>query len=191
MFIVGGNGSGKSTLGKIITGLYNSQSGLIMVDEQPIDESNIDDYRQMFSAVFSDYHIFPKLYGVDLEKVKTSSKEVLNQLGLEKKVDISQGQLNPANLSHGEKKRLALANCYFEGKSIYFFDEWAADQDPIFKNYFYSVLMPALKDAGNTIIAITHDDRYFHVADRVLKLENGKLIPWKKTDKIIEDCRVN
>lgn len=178
VFIVGGNGSGKSTLGKIITGLYVSPKGKVTVDGKSVDSSNLDDYRQLFGAVFSDYHIFPQLYGVNMDKVAASSAETLRYLGLEKKVDISQGQLDPTKLSQGEKKRLALANCFFEDRSIYFFDEWAADQDATFKKIFYTVLLPSLKDAGSTIIAITHDDRYFHVADRVLKLENGKLAAW-------------
>lgn len=184
LFIIGGNGSGKTTLGKIIAGLYAPQCGMIHVDGTLVDESNRDHYRQLFSAVFSDYHIFSQLYGIDQEKLRSGG--ILDRLRIAKKVSVVDGQLSTTtSLSHGERKRLALATCCYEGRSIYFFDEWASDQDPIFKELFYAEIVPSLKQTGTTIIVITHDDRFFHLADRVLKLEEGQLMPWTAVD----DCR--
>jgi putative ATP-binding cassette transporter len=62
---------------------------------------------------------------------------------------------------------------YLEDRPIYVFDEWAADQDPQFKEIFYFELLARLKAAGKTAIVISHDDRYYHVADRVVKLNYG------------------
>ena len=58
----------------------------------------------------------------------------------------------------------------------YDFDEWAADQDPEFRRYFYDVLLPGLKAEGRTLIVVTHDDRYFHVADQVVFMEEGRVV---------------
>jgi putative ATP-binding cassette transporter len=64
---------------------------------------------------------------------------------------------------------------YLEDRPVYLFDEWAADQDPLFKEMFYREFLPELKSRGKTVIVITHDDRYFPVADRIIKLENGQV----------------
>ncbi len=64
-----------------------------------------------------------------------------------------------------------------EERPVYLFDEWAADQDPEFKAVFYLELLPMLKAEGKTVIAITHDDRYFYLADRIIKLESGLVVP--------------
>ncbi|CDG83359.1 hypothetical protein [Janthinobacterium agaricidamnosum] len=58
---------------------------------------------------------------------------------------------------------------------MYLFGEWAAGQDRLFKRVFYTRLLPDLKARGKTVILITHDDAYFHCADRVIKLEDGHL----------------
>jgi putative ATP-binding cassette transporter len=63
-----------------------------------------------------------------------------------------------------------------DDKELYLFDEWAADQDPIFKDFFYHEFLPLLKDKGKAVVVISHDDRYFSLADRLLVMENGRLI---------------
>jgi len=65
---------------------------------------------------------------------------------------------------------------YLEDRPIYVFDEWAADQDPAFRKFFYLQLLPELKRRGKTVVAITHDDRYFATADRIIKLDEGKVL---------------
>ena len=174
VFIVGGNGSGKSTLAKLITGLYIPESGEIMLDRQPINDENRDWYRGYFTAVFSDFYLFNRLLGFN--NIDRRAKEYLEKLQLEHKVKIVDGILSTTDLSQGQRKRLALLTAYLEDRPIYLFDEWASDQDPIFKKTFYKELLPELKSKGKTVFVISHDDRYFGVADRVIKLDYGQVI---------------
>jgi len=101
---------------------------------------------------------------------------LLQRLDLQDKVQLVDGRLSTLNLSQGQRRRLALAQSYVDDSDIFLFDEWAADQDPEFKRYFYFELLPELRARGKTVIAITHDDRYFHCADRIVKLEQGRLV---------------
>ncbi|MDJ0725201.1 MAG: cyclic peptide export ABC transporter [Prochloraceae cyanobacterium] len=174
VFIVGGNGSGKSTLAKLITGLYIPESGKIILDRQPINDENRDRYRDYFTAVFSDFYLFDRLLG--LNDIDARAKEYLEKLQLDRKVKIVDGVLSTTDLSQGQRKRLALLTAYLEDRSIYLFDEWASDQDPIFKKTFYKELLPELKSKGKTVFVISHDDRYFEVADRIIKLDYGQVV---------------
>lgn len=177
VFVVGGNGSGKSTLGKIITGLYPPEKGEIRLDGQPITDGNRDEYRQLFSTVFADFHLFETLLGMRSRDIDVQAEEYLTQLHLNHKVKIVNGRVSTTKLSSGQRKRLALLTAYLEDRPFYLFDEWAADQDPLFKDIFYRQLLPELKNRGKTCLVITHDDRYFDQADRVLKLDYGQVIP--------------
>ncbi|MBW4634011.1 MAG: cyclic peptide export ABC transporter [Iphinoe sp. HA4291-MV1] len=181
VFIVGGNGSGKSTLAKLITGLYIPEVGEILFDGELITEQNREWYRQHFSVVFSDFYLFEELLGLENINLDTQAQEYLKLLQLDHKVKVENGKLSTTNLSQGQRKRLALLTAYLEDRPIYLFDEWAADQDPVFKKIFYTQLLPKLRDKGKTVLAITHDDRYFHVADRIIKLDYGKVEFDKKT----------
>lgn len=175
IFIVGGNGSGKSTLAKLITGLYIPEAGEITLDGEPINEQNREWYRQHFSVVFSDFYLFDELLGLENSVLDAQVQEYLKLLQLDRKVTVNNGTLSTTALSQGQRKRLALLTAYLENRPIYLFDEWAADQDPVFKEIFYTQLLSKLIDQGKTVLAITHDDRYFHLADRVIKLEYGKV----------------
>ena len=62
-----------------------------------------------------------------------------------------------------------------EDRPIYVFDEWSADQDPVYREVFYREILPDLRDRGKCVVAITHDDRYFHIADRVIELDYGQV----------------
>ncbi len=178
LFIVGGNGSGKSTLLKVLTGLYYPQSGEILIDNIPTDMSNYEHYRNLFSVIFTDFHLFDRLYGVtDIDEAVLD--DLLCKMELIAKTAYSEGRFTNINLSTGQKKRLAMIISYLEDKPIYVFDEVAADQDPVFRKYFYEVFLKNLKNKGKTIIAVSHDDRYFNAADRVLKMEFGKFIHQK------------
>ncbi|MCX7594695.1 MAG: cyclic peptide export ABC transporter [Fischerella sp.] len=185
VFIIGGNGSGKSTLAKLITGLYIPETGEIQFDEELIDEQNREWYRQHFSVVFSDFYLFDELGGLEDSELDSKVQEYLKLLQLDQKVKVKNGKLSTTALSQGQRKRLALLTAYLENRPIYLFDEWAADQDPVFKDIFYTELLPKLRDKGKTVLVISHDDRYFHLADRTIKLEYGKLefdriIKWNK-----------
>lgn len=175
VFIVGGNGSGKSTLAKLITGLYIPEKGEILLDGEPINEQNREWYRQHFSVVFSDFYLFDELLGIENPDLDIQATKYLKQLQLDHKVKVENGKLSTTSLSQGQRKRLALLTALLEDRPIYLFDEWAADQDPLFKEIFYTQLLAELRAKGKTVIAISHDDRYFHLADRVIKLDYGKI----------------
>jgi putative ATP-binding cassette transporter len=176
VFIAGGNGSGKSTLLKLLTGLYETNaSGKIRLNDEDITEKTLPMYRQLFSIIFTDYHLFKKLYGI--EKVDPNRiNDLLKEVALEKKTQFKEQEFTNIDLSTGQKKRLAYVVSILEDRPIYVFDEWAADQDPEFREYFYTTIIADLKRSGKTIIAVTHDDRYFDYADRLIKMDNGMVI---------------
>lgn len=175
VFLVGGNGSGKSTLAKVITGLYPPESGVVKVNGEPIGDHNRDDYRQLFSAVFADFYLFENLLAANGQDLDQQARGYLHALHLEHKVKVTDGVLSTTQLSSGQRKRLALLSAYMEDRPFYLFDEWASDQDPLFKELFYTQLLPELKSRRKTVLVITHDDRYFHLADRVIKLDYGRI----------------
>jgi putative pyoverdin transport system ATP-binding/permease protein len=176
IFIVGGNGSGKSTLAKLITGLYVPSAGQIRLDGTAIDDHNRESYRQLFSTVFADFYLFDRMLGIRLENPDEKAQSYLEQLQLAHKVEVRDGKLSTTALSQGQRKRLALLTAYLEDRPVYLFDEWAADQDPFFREVFYQQLLPELKQRGKSILVISHDDRYFHLADRLMKLDYGKIV---------------
>ncbi|HEX5084304.1 MAG TPA: cyclic peptide export ABC transporter, partial [Blastocatellia bacterium] len=177
VFLIGGNGSGKTTLVKLITGLYAPEAGEIRLGGQLIDAANREWYRNHFSVVFSDFYLFENLFGLTGEGVDEMAAAHLTRLHLDHKVKVKEGVFSTLDLSQGQRKRLALLTALLEDRSLYVFDEWAADQDPVFKEIFYKEFLPALKARGRTALIITHDDRYYHLADRLIKLDSGKLVP--------------
>jgi putative ATP-binding cassette transporter len=175
VFIVGGNGSGKSTLVKLITGLYTPDRGKILFNNQPITDDNREWYRQQFSVVFYDFYLFHRLIGIN-RRDQSEIQDYLNLLEIEHKVTVRDGILSTTNLSQGQRKRLALLTAYLEDRPIYVFDEWASDQDPVFKQVFYQKLLPGLKSRGKTVIAVSHDARYFGECDRLIRLDYGRIV---------------
>ena len=172
LFIIGGNGSGKTTLAKLLTGLYEPDSGQFFINNQQVRSAQLSEY---FSAVFSPSHLFEKLYNIELKGKAAEVKKYLTLLGLVDKVEICSNQYSTIELSGGQRKRLALLQCYLENCPIFLFDEWSADQDPEYRRFFYRELLPEMKKKGKIIIAITHDDHYFDVADKILKMDMGKV----------------
>lgn len=172
LFIAGGNGSGKTTFFKLLTGLYYPAQGNIFIDGEAVNDHA--SYRSLFSPIYSDFHLFRHFYGM-----KNVQPELVNEylrlMQLEEKVQFADGKFSKINLSTGQRKRLALIISLLEERPILVLDEWAADQDPHFRKFFYEEFLPSLRKKGKTIIAITHDDRYFHVADKTFKMEYGKL----------------
>ncbi|MBB2496017.1 multidrug ABC transporter permease/ATP-binding protein [Aquipseudomonas ullengensis] len=176
VFLVGGNGSGKSTLARLLTGLHRPAAGEIRLDGHVLAAEQWPAYRQLFASVFTDFHLFARLLGPQGSEVAEPFVAAwLDRLRLAHKVRFGRGRLADTRFSQGQRKRLALLLAMLEGRDILVLDEWAADQDPLFRRLFYRELLPQLKAAGKTVIAITHDDHYFDQADRLLKMDGGRL----------------
>ncbi|WP_201545845.1 multidrug ABC transporter permease/ATP-binding protein [Psychrobacter sp. H7-1] len=177
VFLIGSNGSGKSTLAKVLTGIFAPTSGEMTLDGRLITEANRTQYRQLFSAIFSDQHIFKQLIGKDGNAVDMDLvQHWQHRLQLQNKVSIDGDKLSTDKLSQGQRKRLAMLTTVAEQKDILLLDEWAADQDPAFRRVFYQHLIPELKALGKTLFIISHDDSYFEHADRLLLMKQGKLV---------------
>jgi putative ATP-binding cassette transporter len=174
-FVGGGNGSGKTTLAKVLTGLYTPEAGRVLLNGRPVAAADREAYRQLFSAVFADCYLFDGLLGLGFPDLDARAGAYLARLGLEDRVRVKDGVLSTTEVSQGQRKRLALVTAYLEDRPVYVFDEWAADQDPRFREIFYTRLLPELKGRGKAVLVITHDERYFHVADRVVRLDDGRL----------------
>ena len=175
VFFIGGNGSGKTTLAKLVAGLYAPTAGELLLDGQPMREATQDQYRQHVSAVFTDCHLFEHLIDAASEERMALAHHYMARFHLDHKVKIRAGKFSTLDLSQGQRKRLALLAAYMEDRPVYLFDEWAADQDPAFKEVFYTRLLPELRSRGKIVIVITHDEHYFHTADRIVKLDNGQI----------------
>lgn len=181
-FIVGGNGSGKSTLSKLITLHYAPSKGAVSFDGVPVDRTNLTSYRQCIAAIYSDFYLFDRLLGFDAGEDIGIVQSYLEALDLDKKVSIVDGQFSTLLLSDGQKKRLALLVAFLGDKELYLFDEWAADQDPNFKRVFYKNILPELKRKGKAVVVISHDDRYFEAADKIVVMEDGRVARIEETE---------
>jgi cyclic peptide transporter len=189
IFIVGGNGSGKSTFGKLLTALYPATQGQLRLNGQVIDDEHRRWYQNQLSVVFSDFYLFDFI--VDGQGCSRYDQQVdiwLEKLKLQDKLKVDQhGQVSTLKLSHGQRKRLALLAAYLEEKPIILFDEWAADQDPSFRDFFYHQVLPMLKAQGKILFVISHDEHYFHLADRIYKMEDGQMQLWQGSPLKKED----
>jgi putative ATP-binding cassette transporter len=171
--LVGGNGSGKTTFLRVLTGLYQPSAGRLTLDDTAILPANRQEYRELFSAIHADFHLFRKLYGLIVEA--DAVRKQLDRMAIADKVDYGRDGFTTLDLSTGQRKRIAMAVTLLENRPIIVFDEWAADQDFEFRNYFYEGLLPELKAQGKTLILASHDDRYFHLADTIVKMELGQV----------------
>lgn len=174
-FVRGNNGSGKTTLIRILVGLAQPKDGNIFVNGSPITFPATSDYRNLFSVVFTDFHLFKKLYGLS-DVTSTEIDHLIELFQMEKKVSVANGVFSNLKFSTGQKKRLALIVALLEKRQVIILDEWAADQDPEFRHLFYAKIIPMFRAMGKTVIAITHDDQYYQSADHLLQLVNGQLV---------------
>jgi len=178
VFIVGDNGSGKTTLIKLLLGLYAPQQGEVVLDGEAVTPQTRDDYRQLFTTVFSDFYLFEDLVAGGeggRQTLPETALPYLQRLEIAHKVSVKDGAFSTTDLSTGQRKRLALVHAYLEGRPVLVFDEWAADQDPTFRHLFYTELLPELRAKGHLLVVISHDDRYFHIADRVITMKAGRI----------------
>jgi putative ATP-binding cassette transporter len=174
-FITGGNGSGKSTMLRLLTGLVPLAGGGLLADGEPVDAERRQGYRDHISAIFSDYHLSRRLYGI-AQPDPESVRHLLERLEMEDKVGVRDGAFTTVDLSGGQRKRLALVVALLEDKRVIVLDEWAAGQDPHFRRVFYEGLLPEWKAQGKIVICVTHDDRWFGLADRVLRMDEGRFV---------------
>ncbi len=176
VFVTGGNGSGKSTFMHVLLGLYKPTSGQILIDNEPVTETNISRYMEMMAIVLPDFYLYKSLLGkTDQTCDKEKVQELLERFELTDKVALDQHGYQSVSFSMGQRKRLALISAILEDKEIYVLDEWAADQDPHFRHVFYTQIIPWMKSQGKTVVAVTHDDKYFDFADRQVKFDLGKM----------------
>jgi putative ATP-binding cassette transporter len=175
-FIRGSNGSGKTTLLRLLVGLIQPEHGTVSVNGKKLTKNMLEAYRNKFAIVFNNFYLFKKLYGIANYEDKYFD-EILSLMEMKEKVSIDRGQFSDLKLSTGQRKRIALMVALFENKDFIILDEWAADQDPEFRKKFYTKILPMLKNQGKTIIALTHDDAYYDVADKIIVLDNGKMAP--------------
>jgi len=173
-FVTGGNGSGKSTMLRLLTGLMPLGGGGLLADGAPVEPERMQSYRDQISAIFSDYHLSRRLYGVpDTDPARV--RALLERLEMQNKASVSDGAFSTVDLSTGQRKRLALVVAQLEDKPVIVLDEWAADQDPHFRRVFYEEILPELKAQGKIVICVTHDDRWFGLADRVYHMNEGRI----------------
>lgn len=175
VFISGGNGSGKSTFMRLLTAIQMPQRGAILLDGRPVNRAFRPAYRSLFSSVFSDYFLFKRLYGID-DASLDQMPDLLDRFELKDKTHLVGRGFSTVDLSAGQRKRLALIVAMLEHRKICILDEWAADQDPLFRQKFYTEIIPMLKAAGMTVICVSHDDRYYDLADRRLHFEDGRIV---------------
>ncbi len=176
VFLIGGNGSGKSTLAMLLTGLYIPVSGSLLLDNRPVTAETREDYQTLFSAIFTDFHLFGQMMGRQGTEPDTALVDSwLDRLNMRHKLTLENHRVMNLQLSQGQRKRVALLLAVAEQRDILLLDEWAADQDPQFRRVFYLELLPQLRALGKTIVAISHDDHYFEHADRLLEMHQGKL----------------
>jgi putative ATP-binding cassette transporter len=178
VFVAGGNGSGKTTLVKLLAGLYAPGGGTIRVDGEPVAPAMREAYRQLFSVVFVDGYVFPTLLGLERPALDAEAVALLERFGLGGKVQVSGGVFSTIDLSQGQRKRLALLTAWLEDRPVVVLDEWAANQDPSFRRLFYHELLPEWRRRGKTLVVITHDEEFYGVADRVLRVAGGRLRAW-------------
>ena len=176
VILAGGNGCGKTTLVKLISGLYSPEAGTIRLDGRVLGHEDHEAYRQLVSVVFADGHLFPDLNGLGRDGIEARAREGLEDLGLASEVTVRAGSFSTTDLSQGQRRRLALLGACLEDRPIFILDEWAANQDSSFKQFFYSKLLPELRAEGKALLVISHDEAYFDVADRVVRLQDGRLL---------------
>lgn len=168
---------------KLLLGLYAPQAGEIILDGKPVTPEDRDDYRQLFTTVFSDFYLFEDLVADEMGQAHVLPERALpylQRLEIAHKVVVKDGTFSTIDLSTGQRKRLALVHAYLEGRPGLVFDEWAADQDPTFRHLFYTELLPELRAKGHLLVVISHDDRYFYLADRVVRMESGQIVDDRK-----------
>jgi putative ATP-binding cassette transporter len=190
VFVAGGNGSGKTTFAKLLTGLYTPTTGSIKFDDAVVDENSIRSYRSKFAVVFSDFCLFEGVVDLKPEELDGETDRLAARMKLKSWMFETEPNGAPAGLSAGERRRIALLMALIEDRPIMLFDEWAADQDPLYKDLFYREILPSLRARDKLVIVLSHDERYYHLGDRVLWLERGQPPIWRSPKSFSETAEL-
>lgn len=174
VFLVGSNGSGKTTFMNVLAGLLDPTAGTIEVDGKVLAPQDMGAYRAQFSAIFTQFHVFRQLYGLE-NVTPEAADETIEKVHLSGITSIRSEGVSRLDLSAGQKRRLALAIALLEDRNVLVLDEFVADQDPEKRDYFFRTLLPWLKQQGKTVIVSTHDLAWLECCDRVITFENGRM----------------
>jgi putative ATP-binding cassette transporter len=174
VFLVGSNGSGKTTFMNVLAGLLDPVSGTIEVDGVALKPEDMNNYRAQFSAIFTTFHVFRQLYGLEGTPAELAD-ETVERVRLSGITSIRSEGISRLDLSAGQRRRLALAIALLEDRNVMILDEFVADQDPEQREYFFGTLLPWLKSRGKTLVISTHDLHWLPYCDRVLTFQNGKI----------------
>jgi putative ATP-binding cassette transporter len=189
VFVAGGNGSGKTTLVKILAGLYPPTGGSIQLDGTSVDEHSLHWYRKKFAVVFSDFCLFEGVADLQLDDRGSELDWLTSRLKLTRRMLTEPASHNESTpLTSGERARIALLKAVVEDRPIFVFDEWAIDQDHVYKEFFYQEFLPKLRNARKLVVVISDDERYFHTADRLLWLERGEPPVWRAPSSFAVDA---
>ena len=197
LVICGPSGSGKSTLIRCINRLEKIQEGEIIVNNTPVHDksSNLTKLRAEIGFVFQQFHLYPhmtvlqnvmlapvnvkKIPGDKAEKI---ALEKLDQVGLTEKSDAY-----PAQLSGGQQQRVAIARGLAMSPEIMLFDEPTSALDPEMIGEVLDVMVNLVSE-GMTMCVVTHEMGFARkVADRVLFMDEGKIIETGKPDEFFDD----
>ncbi|MDE2322172.1 MAG: ABC transporter ATP-binding protein [candidate division NC10 bacterium] len=187
LYIVGPSGSGKTTLLSMISGILRPNSGTVHVEDIEVwslPPDRIADFRlKTVGFVFQDYHLFPRLTTVENVAIPLILKrrewnESINEamryleiVGLKERA-----HLPPVKLSTGEQQRVAIARAIVGGPDILIFDEPTASLDGATGKRILEFVKKEILNQDRCIVTVTHDNRIFEYADRILKMEDGHLV---------------
>jgi putative ABC transport system ATP-binding protein len=186
LYIEGPSGSGKTTLLSMISGILRPDTGTVTVEDKEIWSLSSDEIAEFrlntVGFVFQDYHLFPRLTTVENvaiplilkrmdwnESVRTAM-EYLDIVGLKERA-----QLPPVKLSGGEQQRVAIARAIASGPDILIFDEPTASLDGDTGKRILDFVKRNILNESRCIVIVTHDNRIFEFADRIMRMEDGKI----------------
>lgn len=174
VFLVGENGSGKSTLLTLLAGLYEPTTGEIRLNGRVVGAGDWRAYREWVAAVWADPWLFDREYGA-VDPKESEVAQWLKMFGLEGVTHYENGGFTARKLSTGQHQRLALVSALMQRRPVLVLDEWTAGQDPEFVEHFYHRILPKLRARGLTIVMAHHDQQYEGFADRVIRLDGGRV----------------
>lgn len=191
LYIEGPSGSGKTTLLSLISGILRPNSGSVLVEDKDIwnmTSDQIADFRlNKVGFVFQDYHLFPRLTTVenvaiplilkrrDWNESINEAMEYLDIVGIK-----DRAQLPPVKLSGGEQQRVAIARAIASSPDILIFDEPTASLDGDTGRRIVEFVKNNILNGSRCIIIVTHDSRIFEYADRIMKMEDGRITDIEK-----------